>query len=97
MIALGEVVNLVQQGWASLGRLQAVYDARASIADPIDPVETPIKGAVEMRGVHVTMSLASLDGKIDEYLALTKHGLNTLELDIKDEEFVRLAGSLHSH
>jgi ATP-binding cassette, subfamily B, multidrug efflux pump len=51
MIALGEVVNLVQQGWASLGRLQAVYDARASIADHIDVVDTPIKGAVEMRGV----------------------------------------------
>jgi ATP-binding cassette subfamily B multidrug efflux pump len=51
MIALGEVVNLVQQGWASLGRLQAVYDARAAIADHIDVVDTPIKGAVEMRGV----------------------------------------------
>jgi len=51
MIALGEVVNLIQQGWASLSRLQAVYDARASVRDPIDPVDTPIKGAVEMRGV----------------------------------------------
>ena len=51
MIALGEVVNLVQQGWASLARLQAVYDARAAIADHVDVVDTPIKGAVEMRGV----------------------------------------------
>ena len=51
MIALGEVVNLVQQGWASLGRLQAVYNAQAAIADHIDVVDTPIKGAVEMRGV----------------------------------------------
>ncbi len=51
MIALGEVVNLVQQGWASLSRLQAVYDARASVADHIDVIDTPIKGAVEMRGV----------------------------------------------
>ncbi len=51
MIALGEVVNLVQQGWASLGRLQAVYDARASVTDDIDPIDTPITGAVEMRGV----------------------------------------------
>jgi hypothetical protein len=40
---------------------------------------------VEMRGVHVTMALASLDGKLEEYLALNRHGLNTLELDIKDE------------
>jgi ATP-binding cassette subfamily B multidrug efflux pump len=51
MIALGEVVNLIQQGWASLRRLQAVYDAHASVTDPIDPVDMPIKGAVEMRGV----------------------------------------------
>jgi hypothetical protein len=39
----------------------------------------------EIRGVHVTMALASLPGKIDEYIALSKHGLNTIELDIKDE------------
>ena len=39
----------------------------------------------EIRGVHVTMALASIPGKIDEYLSLTKHGLNALELDIKDE------------
>jgi ATP-binding cassette, subfamily B, multidrug efflux pump len=51
MIALGEVVNLIQQGWASLRRLQAVYDARASVTDPVDPVDIPIKGAVEMRGI----------------------------------------------
>jgi hypothetical protein len=37
----------------------------------------------EIRGVHVTMALASLNGKVDEYLAL--RGLNTIELDVKDE------------
>jgi hypothetical protein len=36
-----------------------------------------------MRGVHVTMSLASLRGKLERYLALP--GLNTIELDVKDE------------
>jgi hypothetical protein len=39
----------------------------------------------EIRGVHVTMALASVPGKIDQYLGLTKHGLNALELDVKDE------------
>jgi hypothetical protein len=39
----------------------------------------------EIRGVHVTMSLAEIPGKIDEYLALRRHGLNTLEVDLKDE------------
>ena len=39
----------------------------------------------EVRGVHVTMQLLSLPGKLDEYLALTSEGLNTLQLDVKDE------------
>jgi hypothetical protein len=52
-------------------------------AAPPKPQFTPYPD--EIRGVHVTMALASVPGKIDEYLALTKHGLNTIELDIKDE------------
>ena len=40
---------------------------------------------VEIRGVHVTMALASLPGKLDEYLALRRDGLTALELDVKDE------------
>jgi ATP-binding cassette, subfamily B, multidrug efflux pump len=51
MIALGEVTNMIQQGAASLGRLQHIFEAQAAIADPIDPVTTPIKGAVEFKGV----------------------------------------------
>src|SRR3954471_16075434 len=37
----------------------------------------------EIRGVHVTMALASLRGKLQQYLALP--GLNTVELDTKDK------------
>jgi hypothetical protein len=37
----------------------------------------------EIRGVHVTMGLASLPGKLQHYLAIP--GLNTIELDVKDE------------
>jgi hypothetical protein len=37
----------------------------------------------EIRGVHVTMSLASLPGRLQQYLAMP--GLNTVELDVKDE------------
>jgi hypothetical protein len=40
----------------------------------------------EIRGVHMTMGLASIKGKLGEFLALERYGLNTLELDIKDEE-----------
>ena len=33
----------------------------------------------------MTMALAGLEGKIDEYVALKAYGLNTLEVDVKDE------------
>ena len=39
----------------------------------------------EIRGVHVTMGLAGLPGKIDTYLRMRSQGLNTLEVDVKDE------------
>jgi len=47
----------------------------------------PVRRALprELRGVHVTMALASLPGKIDEYVALRRAGLNAIELDVKDE------------
>jgi hypothetical protein len=52
----------------------------------------------EMRGVHVTMALASVRGKLAEYVALRRAGLNTIELDVKDENgdvgFVRGAPRL---
>jgi hypothetical protein len=59
---------------------------------PAEPRPFP----AEVRGVHVTMALASLDGKLEEYLAIP--GLNTIEVDVKDENgevgFLLPAGSL---
>src|SRR4249920_3429184 len=40
---------------------------------------------IEVRGVHVTMGLASLPGKLEEYIDLQRDGLTALELDVKDE------------
>ena len=40
---------------------------------------------VEIRGVHVTGALASLPGKFREYVGYKRYGLNTIELDVKDE------------
>ncbi len=37
----------------------------------------------EVRGVHVTMALASITGRLEEYMTIP--GLNTIELDVKDE------------
>jgi len=40
---------------------------------------------VEIRGVHVTLGLASLPGKLREYTTLERDGLTAIELDVKDE------------
>jgi hypothetical protein len=39
----------------------------------------------EVRGVHLTMALAGIPGKLEENIAMKRSGLNTIELDVKDE------------
>ena len=51
MIALGWVSNLFQQGWASLERLQEIWDAKPDIVDPAAPVAQSIHGEVEFKDV----------------------------------------------
>ncbi|MGH3072447.1 MAG: putative glycoside hydrolase [Gaiellaceae bacterium] len=53
-------------------------------AKPV-PVKQPRALPDEVRGIHVTMALASLDGKLEEYLELVDEGMNTIQLDVKDE------------
>jgi hypothetical protein len=59
--------------------------ASTPAAAPAEPDPEPVAMPDEVRGVHVTMSLASLDGKLEEYYELTSAGLNTVQLDVKDE------------
>ena len=82
-------------------RARGGHDARGEGAERREPGDTAVQRRtdaaavqiairprplpVEVRGVHVTGALASLPGKLDEYVALTKAGLNTIELDVKDE------------
>ena len=58
----------------------------ADAANPKEKAKPPAPRAMpaEVRGVHVTMALASLRGKLEQYLAIP--GLNTIELDVKDED-----------
>lgn len=51
------------------------------------PKPKPVLAALpkEIRGVHVTMSLASVPGRLEQYFSLRQYGLNTIELDVKDE------------
>jgi hypothetical protein len=68
-------------GSSSPGDRVARTEERRVRAAPQPPRPRPLPD--EVRGVHVTMPLASLRGRLDEYLSIP--GLNTLELDIKDE------------
>src|SRR5215218_4198251 len=92
-IALLAVIALAAAG-ATLGARFLGESGSGSLADkpPSDekakapaPKPEPRPYPDEMRGIHVTMALASVKGKFDDYLALARDGLNTIELDIKDE------------
>jgi len=59
--------------------------AIAEVPPRVKQADVPRTWPREVRGVHVTMALAGLEGKVDEYVALKAYGLNTLEVDVKDE------------
>jgi hypothetical protein len=39
----------------------------------------------EVRGAHVTLALAGIPQRLDQYIAMKRYGLNALEIDVKDE------------
>ena len=51
----------------------------------VDKPLVPRPYPTEVRGVHVTAPLAGLPGKLEDYTALKAFGLNTIEVDVKDE------------
>jgi ATP-binding cassette subfamily B multidrug efflux pump len=55
MVAVGWVVNLVERGTASLGRINAILKERPSIAEPphARPLPVPLRGEIEFRDVVV--------------------------------------------
>jgi hypothetical protein len=69
--------NLSRHGLAPAERAKAQRRATAPL------LKTAPK---EIRGIHVTMSLANVSGKFREYTSLARSGLNTIELDVKDED-----------
>jgi len=66
MIALGWVVNLMQRGSASLGRIQEILGERPSIAAPANPKRLgATRGEIEFRAVTVTYGAAPALADID--------------------------------
>ncbi|HVP75649.1 MAG TPA: putative glycoside hydrolase [Gaiellaceae bacterium] len=80
LLAVAAVFGIVRLAVGSAGTVSLTP---VTAAAPASPFRTALPQ--EIRGIHVTMDLASLPGKIAAYLALTRDGLNTLELDVKDE------------
>jgi hypothetical protein len=74
-------------GEGGVQRVAAKQPAKRPAARPAAALASrdlaPRPAPLEIRGVHVTMALASIPGKVEEYLKL--RGLNTLQLDVKDE------------
>jgi hypothetical protein len=65
------------------GGSEAAPTTTAAVAGTTEKQSGPRPYPDEVRGVHVTVALASIPGKLREYLDLP--GLNTLEVDVKDE------------
>jgi hypothetical protein len=86
LTALGIVALLIAAGVA-IGRVAGgaapVALAPARVQLPASPYRAALPA--EMRGVHVTMDLASIPGTLADYVAMKRQGLNTIELDVKDE------------
>jgi hypothetical protein len=83
VLSVAAVLGLVRLvGGVTAGATSVLLEPAAG-AMPVSPFHraTP----EEIRGVHITGPLMSLPGKFAEYLALKRHGLNTVEVDLKDE------------
>ncbi|HXY79955.1 MAG TPA: putative glycoside hydrolase [Gaiellaceae bacterium] len=80
VLTVAAVFGIVQLAIGSTG---AVSLTPVPTAAPRSPFRAALPE--EIRGIHLTMDLAGLPGRIATYLALKHDGLNTLEIDVKDE------------
>ncbi len=51
MMALGFMVNLMQRGSASMGRINRIFDTTPEITSPPDPAPVPERASVEIKGL----------------------------------------------
>jgi hypothetical protein len=64
---------------AAAGATTAGATTQASAKQPVRALPD------EIRGVHMTIGLASIKGKLDEFISYRSDGLNAIQLDVKDE------------
>jgi hypothetical protein len=85
LAVLALAAGMTLAGKADRGASSGATNGDAGAVEALEVATRPRPLPVEVRGVHVTGALASLPGKLGEYMQLTRHGLNTIELDVKDE------------
>jgi hypothetical protein len=91
LVAAGLLVSLIAAGVLGgvlathVNRHKTVRAAARAKPAPKPQVLQPRPLPAEVRGVHVTVALAGIPGKLDEYIAMKQQGLNAIELDVKDE------------
>ena len=57
MIAVGWVINLVERGRASMGRIREILDTEPAIQDHHDATDFgPLRGAIEFRGLSLSLA-----------------------------------------
>jgi hypothetical protein len=90
LVAAGALLALIAAGVAG-GVIATHIDGHKAVRAAVRSAKPKPQGLqprplpTEVRGVHVTMALAGVPGKLDEYIAMQDSGLNTVELDVKDE------------
>jgi hypothetical protein len=88
-VVAGLVLVGLAAGFAYSARTLAHHPAAAAARVKIQhPATGPLLRTPpsEIRGIHVSMSLANVDGKFPRYVSLASAGLNAIELDVKDED-----------
>jgi hypothetical protein len=91
LVAAGLLLSLIAAGVLGgvlathVNRHKTVRAAARANPAPKPQVLQPRPLPEEVRGVHVTVALAGISGKLEEYIAMKQHGLNAIELDVKDE------------
>jgi hypothetical protein len=92
---VGGIVALTLNATLFGGDERRQADTRPGAPPPATTADDASRLPAEIRGIHVTAPLASIPGKLEEYVALETAGLNTVQLDVKDENgevgFVRPA------
>jgi hypothetical protein len=91
LIAAGALLALIAAG--VVGGVIATHirghkTVRAASRDrqaPTPQILQPRPLPDELHGVHITMALAGIPGKLEQYIAMKQAGLNAIELDVKDE------------